>query len=98
MTQFFDTMSDWIMKSFDSERQMRRAYIILFHVFLVLGLADVLGGVMYTLRIMFDTGTVSFYTWVIFLSCLGISIFWFCWAQDMLWWYTFKEYKKSAIR
>ena len=101
MSQFFDTMSDLIMKSSDSERQMKRTYLILFHVFLALGFADVLGGVLYAIKTfsssIFTTGTVPVYPWVVLVSCMGISIFWFVWAQDMLWWYTFKEFKKSEI-
>jgi len=102
MSQFFDTMSDWIMQLSDSERQMKRTYLILFHIFLVLGFADIFGGLIYTIHTIshsiFTTGTIPVYPWVVFISCMGISVFWFVWAQDLLWWYTFKVYKKSEIR
>lgn len=101
MSQFFDIMSDLIMKSSDSERQMKRTYIILFHVFLILGIADILAGSQYAIqtisRSIFATGTVPVYPWVVLISSMAVSIFWILWAQDMQWQYYFKEFKKSEI-
>lgn len=85
---FYKTMSALVASWCKTQREKWIVFNVIFHIFLILGLANiVVGAVWYTITEMtqaiFTTGTVPIRIWIVFFSSMALGLFWVLFAQQM---------------